>query len=62
MLARMTLEHMALYGAADTLAFPEEYRCYRFGSVLAGGNSAPAAAKCAGLTGWRWPTLIGTPR
>ena len=51
MLARMTLEQKVAQVVQPDIASitPEEYRRYRFGSVLAGGNSAPGRPReCAG--------------
>ena len=54
MLARMTLEQKVAQVVQPDIASitPEEYRRYRFGSVLAGGNSAPGGRENAPAPEW----------
>ena len=54
MLARMTLEQKVAQVVQPDIASitPEEYRRYRFGSVLAGGNSAPGHHENAPAPEW----------
>jgi beta-glucosidase len=54
MLARMTLEQkVAQVVQPDISAItPEEYRRYRFGSILAGGNSSPGGRETAPAPEW----------
>ena len=54
MLARMTLEQKVAQVVQPDISSitPEEYRRYRFGSVLAGGNSSPGGVETAPAAEW----------
>lgn len=54
MLARMTLEQKVAQIVQPDIASitPEEYRRYRFGSILAGGNSSPGGVETAPAREW----------
>ena len=54
MLARMTLEQKVAQVIQPDIASitPDEYRRYRFGSVLAGGNSSPGGRETAPAAEW----------
>src|SRR4051812_36052632 len=54
MLGRMTLEQKIAQIVQPDIASitPEEYRRYRFGSILAGGNSSPGGVETAPAREW----------
>jgi beta-glucosidase len=54
LLARMTLEQKVAQIIQPDIASitPEDYRRYRFGSILAGGNSAPGGVETAPAPEW----------
>jgi beta-glucosidase len=54
LLARMTLEQKVAQIVQPDIASitPEEYRRYRFGSILAGGNSSPGGVETAPAPEW----------
>jgi len=54
MLARMTIEQKVAQIVQPDIASitPEEYRRYRFGSILAGGNSSPGGVETAPAREW----------
>lgn len=54
LLARMTIEEKVAQIVQPDIASitPEEYRQYRFGSILAGGNSAPGGVETAPAPEW----------
>ncbi|WP_114954358.1 glycoside hydrolase family 3 protein [Sphingosinicella terrae] len=54
MLQRMTLEQKVAQIVQPDIASitPEEYRQYRFGSILAGGNSSPGGVETAPAAEW----------
>ncbi|HWT13518.1 MAG TPA: exo 1,3/1,4-beta-D-glucan glucohydrolase [Allosphingosinicella sp.] len=54
LLARMTLEQKVAQVIQPDIASitPEEYRRYRFGSILAGGNSSPGGRETAPAREW----------
>ena len=65
MLARMTLEQKVAQVVQPDIASitPEEYRRYSSARCSPAATARPAAARMRRRrTGWRWPTLIGTPR
>jgi beta-glucosidase len=70
MLGRMTLEQKVAQIVQPDISSitPEEYRRYRFGSILAGGNSSPGGVETAPAREWLaladrfWDASMDVPR